>query len=75
MVQRGAKEMDSIRKGSGSKALSEKKSYEPPRAMRLGEMRSGAGDCESGSGDSLACFQSGNSALSGCFGSGNNGPF
>jgi hypothetical protein len=65
--------MNTIKKESGSECLNEKKSYEPPRAMRLGEMKSGAGDCESGSGDSV-CFESGNSASSGCYASGNNGP-
>jgi hypothetical protein len=69
--KRGAKEMDSIKKGSGCDGLSEKKAYEPPRAMRLGEMRSGAGLCEaSGSGD-IECRSNGNSALGICFSSGN----
>jgi hypothetical protein len=64
--------MDSIRKGSGSKALSEKKSYEPPRAMRLGEMRGGAGACDPlGSGDS-GCY-GGNNAVFTCD-TGNSGP-
>jgi hypothetical protein len=69
--KRGAKEMDSIKKGSGCDGLSEKKAYEPPRAMRLGEMKSGAGACYgTGSGDSH-CEENGNSAAS-CFVSGNN---
>jgi hypothetical protein len=55
---------------------SEKKAYEPPRAMRLGEMKSGAGACYgTGSGDGDICEDNGNSASGiGCYGSGNNGP-
>ncbi|MDD4650661.1 MAG: hypothetical protein PHQ34_00370 [Methanothrix sp.] len=46
----------------GSAESSEKKAYEPPRAMRLGDMRNGAGLCEStGSGDA-SCIADGNSA-------------
>jgi len=74
MVQRGAKDMDSIKKRSGSEVLSEKKAYEPPRAMRLGDMRGGAGACESsGSGDSI-CDASGNAASSNCIVAGNGVP-
>ena len=52
------------------KLQSEKKAYEPPRAMRLGEMRSGAALCEgSGSGDS-GCYGNGNSASVYCSASG-----
>jgi hypothetical protein len=55
--------MECIRKGSGSEALSEKKAYEPPRAMRLGEMRGGAGACYGpGSGDGESCSGNGNYA-------------
>jgi hypothetical protein len=54
------------------KVQSEKKDYEPPRAMRLGEMRSGAGLCDTGSGD-YDCDLEGNSATSLCD-NGNNGP-
>jgi hypothetical protein len=53
--------MGSITKGSGSEGSGEKKDYEPPRAMRLGEMRSGAGACGTGSGDE-GCLSNGNSA-------------
>jgi hypothetical protein len=42
--------------------LGEKKDYEPPKAMRLEEMRNGAGDCvQTGSGDSGMCASNGNS--------------
>lgn len=54
--------MDHIKKGSGSEGLSEKKAYEPPRAMRLGDMRGGAGACEPGSGDFESCSGNGNYA-------------
>jgi hypothetical protein len=55
------------------KVQSEKKAYEPPRAMRLVEMRSGAGACDaSGSGD-YQCLGNGNSAIAACDNSGNNG--
>jgi hypothetical protein len=46
----------------GYDGLSEKEAYEAPRAMRLGEMRGGAGACEpSGSGDLIRCGGNGNS--------------
>ena len=62
-----------IRKESCSECQGEKKAYEPPRAMRLGEMRNGAGACiSSGSGDGDFCEGSGNSASGGCYGSGND---
>jgi hypothetical protein len=39
-----------------------KKAYDPPRAMRLGDMRNGAGDCvQTGSGVSGMCASNGNS--------------
>jgi hypothetical protein len=67
--------MDSKKIGSDSEGMNEKKAYEPPKAMRLGDMRGGVGDCyESGSGDAW-CDTSGNTATSGCYGSGNNGPY
>jgi hypothetical protein len=65
--------MDSIKNESCGEALSEKKAYESPRAMRLGDMRNGAGDCiASGSGDGIICQGSGNSAAGICFASGSN---
>ena len=48
--------------------------YEPPQAMRLGEVRNGTGDCwSSGSGDASWCYISGNGATggNGCEGAGN----
>ena len=49
--------------------------YDPPRALRLSSTESGAGMCEgTGSGDSEACVNSGNSATGptgGCSGNGN----
>jgi hypothetical protein len=48
------------------KAQSEKKAYEPPRAMRLGEMRNGAGECSTGSGDSTGGCYGGNGAIDSC---------
>lgn len=55
---------------SSREESSEKKAYEPPRAIRLGEMRNGAGACAaSGSGDA-SCEEDGNSAGF-CLGVGN----
>jgi hypothetical protein len=55
--------MNTIKKESGSEGLSEKKAYEPPRAMRLGEMRGGAGACYGpGSGNGDFCSDNGNYA-------------
>jgi len=68
--------MDCIKKGSGSEGSSKKKDYEPPKAMRLGDMRNGVGQSAcyaSGSGDGVICDTAGNSAA-GCYGPGNNGP-
>jgi hypothetical protein len=48
---------DSLSVGS-----SEKKAYEPPRAMRLGEILGGAGACSPGSGDGESCSGNGNYA-------------
>jgi hypothetical protein len=64
--------MNSIKKGSSSEGLSEKKAYEPPKAMRLGDMRNGAGQssCFGGSGDGSGCFASGNLASGSCSDSG-----
>ncbi|MEI6102822.1 MAG: hypothetical protein WCP70_02655 [Methanothrix sp.] len=65
--------MDCIKNGSSSEGSSEKKDYEPPKAMRLGDMRNGAGVCSNtGSGDGESCSGDGNSAAGGCFGDGNN---
>jgi hypothetical protein len=58
----GVKEMSNMKNESGSEGLGEKNAYEPPRAMRLEEMRNGAGDCvQTGSGDSRMCASNGNS--------------
>jgi hypothetical protein len=57
---------------SCGESLSKKRAYEPLRAMRLEEMRSGSGNCyRSGSGDNF-CDSSGNSAYTNCLGSGNS---
>jgi hypothetical protein len=61
--------MHNVEKG---KDLSQKKSYEPPKAIRLGEMRNGAGDCNPGSGDTIKCSAAGNSASWECASSGNS---
>jgi hypothetical protein len=55
--------MDSIKKESCRDGSSEKKAYEPPRVMRLGEMRNGAGFCESSGTGDTSCLADGNSAL------------
>jgi hypothetical protein len=61
--------MNSIDNSSSAES-SEKKAYEPPKAMRLGEMRNGAGLCQStGSGDA-SCISDGNAAGF-CTGDGN----
>jgi hypothetical protein len=52
------------------KVQSEKSAYEPPRAMRLGEMRNGAGLCNTGSGDA-GCYGDGNGPTSFCSNNGN----
>jgi hypothetical protein len=53
--------MNNLEKGKSSKELSQKKAYEPPRAMRLDEVRDGAALCaNTGSGDSLNCVGNGN---------------
>jgi hypothetical protein len=54
--------MGKIENVSGCKGMREKKAYEPPRAMRLGEMRNGAGACSPGSGDLESCSGNGNYA-------------
>lgn len=63
--------MDCIKKGSGSEGLSKKKAYEPPKALRLDDLREGEGAiCISGSGNPT-CQSSGNSAGFVCTSSGN----
>jgi hypothetical protein len=65
--------MHDIKKETGNRGLGQKKAYEPPRAMRLDEMRNGAGDCiTNGSGDADNCVVNGNSAGNVCDTSGNN---
>jgi hypothetical protein len=60
-----ANNMNLVINESCIKSASEKKAYEPPRAMRQGEMGNGTGSCfGSGSGDEY-CQNNGNSAL-GC---------
>jgi hypothetical protein len=61
--------MHNVEKG---KDLSQKKAYEPPKAIRLGEMRNGAGYCNTGSGDNDECNTAGNSAVLQCTSSGNS---
>lgn len=61
-----------MKKETGKDGLNEKKAYEPPRAMHLGEMRNGAGACFGGSGDQFSCDLSGNSASGECMDSGNS---
>ena len=48
--------------------------YEPPRALRLGDMHVGNGiaRCGPGSGDVQSCSMNGNSAVSDCNANGNN---
>jgi hypothetical protein len=66
--------MDRQKIVSDSEGLSDKKAYEPPKAMRLGDMRGGSGACAgSGSGDSI-CDASGNAASSNCIVAGNGAP-
>jgi hypothetical protein len=66
--------MDSIKKGSGSEGLNGKLAYDPPKAMRLDDMREGEGaSCISGSGNAN-CQSSGNSASFSCTLFGNSGP-
>ncbi len=66
--------MNNIKKGAGSEGLNEKKAYEPPKAIRLGDMCDGEGRMctSSGSGDSN-CDTTGNSASLLCR-TGNSGP-
>ena len=54
--------------GSGARPA-----YTPPRAMRMGEMHTGKGDCNAGSGDTVACSGPGNSAYPTCT-TGNGAP-
>jgi hypothetical protein len=44
----------------------ERLAYEAPRILRLGETRTGKGDCATGSGDSGYCYDTGNTADSDC---------
>jgi len=47
--------------------LEEGRTYEAPRALRVGEQRLGAGDCDRvGSGDLAACVYPGNGAGESC---------
>jgi hypothetical protein len=60
--------MGSITKGSGSEGSGEKKDYDPPRALRLEEVKSGGGyngHCVSGTGPSEGCY-GGNNATTDC---------
>jgi hypothetical protein len=44
-----------------------KPAYEPPKAMRLGDSRSGAGDCTGGNSDSgETCYETGGAAITDC---------
>jgi len=56
-----------IKKGSVSEGNREKKAYEPPKAMRLDDVRNGADACDNGSGDASFCYQNGNSAGGTCY--------
>lgn len=55
------KDMNSIDKSSRVES-SEKKTYEPPKAVRLGDMRGGAGACEFSGSNDAECLGDGNSA-------------
>jgi hypothetical protein len=46
--------------------------YEPPRALRLGDTHSGAGQCIDGSGNTFVCGPGNNASGSGCQTPGNN---
>ncbi|MEI6102827.1 MAG: hypothetical protein WCP70_02680 [Methanothrix sp.] len=64
--------MDSIKKGSGSEGLNGKLAYEPPKAMRLDDMREGEGvSCLSSGSGNASCQANGNSATFTCASSGN----
>ncbi|MDD4650662.1 MAG: hypothetical protein PHQ34_00375 [Methanothrix sp.] len=54
--------MDRKKIVSDSEGLSEKKAYEPPRAMRLGDMRNGAGICGGTGSSDAECVADGNAA-------------
>jgi hypothetical protein len=65
--------MSNVVKESDSEGLSNKRAYEPPRAVRLDDVGNGAGACDgSGSGDHNSCSSSGNIAFYTCSSSGNN---
>lgn len=44
--------------------------YQAPCAMRMNDLKAGAGICTTGSGDADCC--TGNTAVTGCFGNGNS---
>ena len=46
--------------------------YTPPCVVRIGDLKQGAGTCQSGSGDSGTCLTYGHSAGDGCYGDGNS---
>ncbi|MEI6102828.1 MAG: hypothetical protein WCP70_02685 [Methanothrix sp.] len=67
--------MNNIKKGSCSESLNGKLAYDPPKAMRLNDMRSGAGGpgCfNTGSSNSSSCSTGSSASGLGCISSGNS---
>ncbi len=50
--------------------MNQQKNYEAPKVMRLGDVKTGRGFCESGSSDVDACYAAGSLALQECGGPG-----
>ena len=46
--------------------------YQPPRIVKISDLRSGDGLCFPGSGDTQCCINTGNSATPGCHNTGNS---
>lgn len=47
-------------------AAGSKEIYQPPHVVKINDLRSGAGDCRAGSGDSCWCMVTGNGAAQRC---------